>query len=176
MEGSVHALITHQALLKQFVLAKFGVKLGAATIVHHFHLCHRNWFSQQWQLTAVSTLLPPNLKDSFDTFGSTHTTTWRPCMDHIKLLQRLTHTPAKQPAAPVLSADKAPAIKPLSKKGLAEDRAERKRVNDQNRDPRFMGETPLRKRSAAAPSPMHLPKLEARLKLPQVECVACRGT
>ena len=35
---ALHALITHQALLKQFVSAQFGPKLGAATIVYYFQL------------------------------------------------------------------------------------------------------------------------------------------
>ena len=56
---AVHTLVLHQALLKQFVLAKLGVKLGAATIVHHFQLCHQNWFTEQWKLSTTGNLPPP---------------------------------------------------------------------------------------------------------------------
>lgn len=148
--GAVNTLIVNQALLKQFVSAEHGVKLGAATIVYYFHLRHRNWFTEQWKLTTLTSLPPPSLKAGFDTFASSYTTTWLPKTSHVDLLQRLARPPATQVRPPAAQAP-APSAAPRAAStgggnGATSTRTsttERVRVSNRNRDPRFMGETPL---------------------------------
>lgn len=144
---AVEKLVVNQALLKQFVNAEFGSKLGAAKIVYYFQLRHRMWFSEQWKLTTKTTLPPPRLAAGFDTFATSYTITWLPTTSHVDLLQRLERTPATAAAGKGSSEEKKDdnAGGGRTSNGASGNGNERKRVSNRNRDPRVMGETPLAK-------------------------------
>jgi ribosome assembly protein YihI (activator of Der GTPase) len=144
---AVEKLVVNQALLKQFVNAEFGSKLGAAKIVYYFQLRHRMWFSEQWKLTTKTTLPPPRLGAGFDTFATSYTITWLPTTSHVDLLQRLERSPATAASGRGSNEEKKDDDNSGARagNGTGGSGSERKRVSNRNRDPRVMGETPLAK-------------------------------
>ena len=161
-KAAVDALVQEQALLKSFVTASHGSKLGAATVTYYFQVRHRKWFQDQWRATA--TLPAPKLVEGFDTFAHTYTTHWLPKTDHVDLLQRLsrpiaivTDDKSSQGSGGIsgTGSQKGGSGKGGGNNGESEGKKERKRVSNRNRDARVMGETPLarkiRKEDVGAP-------------------------
>jgi len=148
---AIEKLIVNQALLKQFVNAEFGSKLGAAKIVYYFQLRHRHWFSEQWRLTNKSTLPPPSLAAGFDTFATSYTINWLPTTSHVDLLQRLEKSPAAVTSGGGNRNSEEKKDDDNSNRNPGGGDNDRKRVSNRNRDPRVMGETPLAKQIRKLP-------------------------
>ena len=110
----------------------------------YFHAELRYWLAHQWDLQATDFIAVPDLASALATFDRTGTLHWLPDTQHIPQLQALrastqrsTRAPATAPAAP-------------SPEGPPAPRSTRVTVRNLNRDPRYIGDTPLAQRIKAA--------------------------
>ena len=151
---AVQKLVVNQALLKQFVTAQLGPRLGAATLVYYFQLRHRNWFRDQWKLNTVGTMPAPRLSEGIDTFANTYTTNWLPNTSHVDVLAKLTRpavTPESSPGRGSSGGSDGSSPSTGASGSTGGSTPSRPRARNNNRDPRVMGETPLARRIRQKP-------------------------
>ena len=151
------ALRRFKPLLKQFMSAKLGIGLSAATIVWYFHMKHRNWFRKQWSKDVENTTKPPAILAGFEQFEDGYNLAWLPYTGHIPRLQALARPPPAPYApapAPATGQSSSPAIRPSTntpRNDNTDSDPARDRVRNRNRDSRYMGETPFARRIRKQP-------------------------
>ena len=67
--GALRLYRLRRQALKAALIREFGERLAACKFVLYFHIHHRNWFSEQWQLNTTDTLPPPDLERGFREFA-----------------------------------------------------------------------------------------------------------
>ena len=104
------ALCTHRGMHLTFwhsISLRLGTQLGAATVMCHFHLEIRCWVKEQWNLTTVGFVMPPDLSHHFRIFDRLGNLEWLPDTQLVPQLQALRAT-TPSPAVPrAPTADKA---------------------------------------------------------------------
>jgi uncharacterized membrane protein YgcG len=151
-QGAVNSLIRNQALIKQFVTAQHGAKLGSATVLYYFQLRHRAWFVEQWRYDTTNTRAPPSLNADLQKFSYTYKIGFLPRTEHVAILQQLARKPATAVVATTAESNDSPGG---SSGGSSNEGGGgsstgngngRSRVSNRNRDARVMGEVPLARR------------------------------
>ena len=121
---------------------KHGKKVGPALFVFHWQLHHRSWFFEQWGLSATSLTPPPKITDGLMGYLRNNRLDWLPEHGNIPTLASLARTNLPGRVGGNSGVPAPPSGTPRAGRGDANtDRAAR--VRNANRDPRFVGNTPL---------------------------------
>ena len=67
--GALRLYRRRRQALKAALIRQFGERLAACKFVLYFHIQHRNWLDEQWQLNTIDTLPPPDLEQGFREFA-----------------------------------------------------------------------------------------------------------
>jgi len=131
---------TMSAQLHHDIDEKYGKKVGPALFVFYWQLHHRSWFFEQWGLNATSTTPAPKIREGLLTHLRNNRLDWLPEHNNIPALTTLGRVaiPPRTPGATPAAAAPAPRN---NRSAEAEPRITR--IRNANRDPRFIGASPL---------------------------------
>ena len=135
--------------LRQAITDVVGRAKAPATLLYYYQVRHRRWFERQWKISTTATLPPPDFSAGFERYAESLNIDWLPNTSQVLVFQRLRDTPPQDSDERLgrnVGGSSTSNTTGTTVSDLTQDKpeeTERKRVRNNNRDPRFKGRTPL---------------------------------